>query len=180
MFEKLKHLYSRADQQRALDLLHDPASYPSLPSMEPRDMVLQLCLAPSFEPFVSWTIFQSSKDSCVVRRVRWDFATDFRCGLGDTTYGADAVCPPALISQAFADLSCLTVPVFSFRDSFGLDGVTYGFRRQSRSQFFELSWWHQLPEGCEAVSEWYHHLTAQCEALLPAHTDSLRISATRP
>ncbi|MFC5453817.1 hypothetical protein [Prosthecobacter fluviatilis] len=186
MLEKLKQIYTRPDERQAVEWLCDPSGYPSLQPQDARNFILQLYVMPSFRPMMSWTLFQQPDAAFMVRRVRWDFIADYQaksCGLTiklPTTYGADALCPPGLVSSALEELSSLSVPAFDAASCFGIDGVTYGFRRQSFSQTFEFSWWCESPKGCEAVAAWYHRFTEQLEDILPAHADQFRLSAIRP
>ena len=180
MFERLKDTYWRTDQRKALDQLQDPSHFPGLISCKGLVSPIQLHVRPSFQPMMSWTIYHLPDHAYRVRRVRWDFAADYRVELGEpTTFGSDAICSGDTISSALQALSQLTVPAFDHSSSLGTDGVTFGFRRQTFSQFLEFSWWCAPPAGCEAMAEWYHRFTDTLEALLPAHTDQLRLNALR-
>jgi len=77
MFEQLKENYRRADQLKALDLLHDPSRYPALRELNSGDFRLQLYVVPSFEPYVSWSLFMEKEGDYTVRRVRWDCSADY-------------------------------------------------------------------------------------------------------
>lgn len=158
MLERVKQTYTRPDERQAVELLCDPSNYPSLPSLDSRSIAFQLYVLPSFHPTMSWTLFKQPDSAFRVRRVRWDFIADYQMtsrGLTvavPTTYGADALCPPGLVSSALDELSLLSVPAYDAASSFGIDGVSYGFRRHSFSQSFEFGWWGDPPKGCEAVS----------------------------
>lgn len=186
MLEKLKQIHTRPDQRQAVEWLCDPSCYPSLQTQDSRNFVLQLYVIPSFHPIMSWTLFRQPDSAFMVRRVRWDLIVDYeakRRGLtvvAPTAYGADALCPPGLVSTALDELTSLSIPAFDPASSFGIDGVTFGFRRHSFSQSFEFSWWAHPPRGCEAVAAWYDRFTGQLEDILPAHTDHFRLSAIRP
>jgi hypothetical protein len=186
MLERLKQLYTRADEQEAIRLLCDPSDYPALPAQDSCGITIQLYVLPSFQPTMTWTLYRRPDSTFVLRRVRWDFIADYqmtRRGLtvsAPTTYGADAICPPSLVSPALDELTSLSVPAYDPASSFGIDGVSFGFRRSSFSQSLEFSWWCHPPKGCEALADWYHRFTAELEDLLPAHTDHFRLSAIRP
>jgi hypothetical protein len=186
MFERLKNLYTGENQRRALDFLRDPSAYPALPKLDRWHMVLQLYVFHSFHPYISWTLYRSSQGIDTVRRMRYDFIADHhseREGLTPsepTTFGADAFCPQELVSTALTSLSQLCIPAYDSASSLGLDGVTFGFRRESSSQSLEFSWWSHPPAGCEGLAEWHYRITDSLEAALPAHTDQFRLLAIRP
>jgi hypothetical protein len=181
MFDRYTQYYSRADQHRALALLHDPSSYPALPDLSRANLLLQLCTAPSFEPMMSWTIYRLRDDTYRLRRVRWDFITDIRIELGEpTTYASDAFLDSEFVQHGLAELSAISLPAFALSDTIGTDGVTFGLRRETVGHFVEICWWCEPPAGCERIGEWYHRFIDSLEARLPAHTDHLRHDSVRP
>lgn len=186
MLERLKQIYTRTDEQEAIKLLCDPSDYPALPAQDRLSVAIQLYVLPSFQPIITWTLFKRPDSTFILRRVRWDFIADYqmtRRGLAvsvPTTYGADVLCPTSLVSSALDELSSLSVPAYDASSSFGIDGVSFGFRRSSFSQSLDFGWWCHPPKGCEALAQWYHRFTAELEGVLPAHTDQFRLSAIRP
>ena len=181
MFESLREYFSSPLEIRALSLLRDPSLYPAMASMADTACVLQVYTVPSFHPITSWTVYCIRSERYVVRRVRWDFALDRRDSIGDpSTYASDAQLDPAFIESQLEVLASVSMSPFDIPRSIGLDGVSFGIRREFGSQHCEYSWWCEPPESCQAIADWYHHFTESVEALLPAHTDSLRHTATLP
>lgn len=186
MFARLLEHYSREDQRRALQLLDDPSEYPGLPKVDRRKLFVQLYVLPSFEPMTSWSVYAVTHDTYRVRRVRWDQIADYQMKLArltqesPTTYGAEIEVGGDEIRRNIDELSGLTLPMFNLSNSFGIDGVTFGIRRQTFGDFAEFSWWCRPPAGCEAIAAWYHNFVAVLESNLPAHTSLRRDDATHP
>jgi hypothetical protein len=172
MFEHLKYLRRNAVHARALDLLTDPSSYPAMKPLPSRDIRLQLYTLPSFEPFATWTIYSSDQGKYIVRRIRWDRAADGFLEIGSpTTFGADTWIELELVDGYLSKLSEMMIPAFRTTSGFGLDGVTYGIRRQTLGHFAEISWWSRPAPGQEVLSEWYGRLIDDLETRLPAATE---------
>ena len=181
MFERLQRHYQRPDQLRALALLRDPSEYPAMPSLGRASMVLQAYVIPSFQPMTSWSLFRLGDGGYQVRRVRWDFAADYRVEFGaPTTYGSDTRPDASFIDRELTGLAAIVFPPFDFSQSFGIDGITFGVRTSTFGSSSEFSWWCTPPAGCEPLSDWYHRFVESIEAILPAHTDHLRHDAVRP
>jgi hypothetical protein len=176
MFESLREYFSSPQEIRALSLLRDPSLYPAMPSMADTACVLQTFTVPSFTPILSWTVYCIRSERFVVRRVRWDFALDRRAQIGDpSTYAADAQLDPAFVQSQLQALAAISMSPFDMPQSIGLDGVSFGVRREFGCRSCEYSWWCQPPESCQPIADWYHQFTESVEALLPAHTDSFDI-----
>lgn len=175
--------YKRTDQQRAIGLLSDPVSFPGLAQLKRATEVVQLYTIPSFTPITSWTVYRVADGSHLVRRVRWDFAADYRIEAGEPTiYGADAQMEPTTISKLLSGLDSLQITPFNHPRSICItDGVAFGVRRSiSFGHLVEICWHCDPSPGCETLADWYHRSVTDIDAQLPAHTDQLRLSAIRP
>lgn len=181
MFDYLRDHYRRPDQIRAIDLLSDPEAYPGLPEQDGNSFRLQVYVMPSFTPITSWTLFKRSDDEFLVRRVRWDFAADYRAPMGEpTTYGSDAILEALDIQTRISKLESISFPAFAEEECFGIDGTTFGIRRGRSGHRSEFCWWCRPPMGCELIAEWHQDFSSFIDQFLPAHTDTDRQQASRP
>lgn len=186
MLERFRQFHSSPKEKLAVERLCSPWQYPGLEALPDHRVIMQLYVLPSFQPTITWTLFDRDNGRYTVRRVRWDFSADYRVkswGLAQndpTTYGTDALCSAEVVEQALARLAQLSIPAWDPASSIGIDGVVYGFQRAGINQSFELSWWCHPPRGCEAIASWHHSFTDELESILRAHTDHFRLSAIRP
>ena len=154
----------------AIDQLDDPSNFPGLKALDSDDVVLQLFRLPSFHPMISWTIFRTPKaGSCVLRRVRWDYATDCKTPLigRASIYGADTSLSAERLSQWLSPLDSMPFPAFKAPEAMViLDGTGFGLRRKRYYQSSEL-WWSSPPTGWEELVRWSDAITNQLDEALP-------------
>jgi hypothetical protein len=168
----LRDHYRDVRSVEAVDALDDPSSFSALSSRESREIILQLFYIPSFEPISSWTIYRAGESSAHVRRVRWDFAKDYKARLGAASViAADGIIAKDELDAILIPLSDLTFPPFRPSEVVTIvDGVSYGIRRFGYGQLGEV-WWSSRPNGWDNVDEWFRSASERLDVCLPMSTE---------
>jgi hypothetical protein len=143
-----------------------------------RDPQVHLCivLAPSFTPYVDWTLFRED-ETWRVRR----YAESVLRGPKET-YFAEGLPDPCAVEALLAALPQITLPLFDTRlDFIGLDGCAAKieiFKGEYRSA--GLSWWIGPPDdddrGMEPVRAFMRSAIDLFQSCLPESTLSLSIA----
>jgi hypothetical protein len=171
MLEDLKRYHQSPHEVEAIDALSDPSMYEGLPRRDVRKIMYQVVLLPSFEPYRTWTVYSEDDGSSKIRRMTWDQRRDYRVEIGGaTTFGADGKLPESESKRLSEALAAIQVSPFSFPETLGIDGVTFGVRKRGFMHRAELYWWSIPPDGWEALAAWHGHAIDLLNSFLPEYT----------
>lgn len=162
-------MYSAKNFEKARHALDNALSHESLPKRSAISF-LRFWMHPSFNPWVSWTVFQDrNEDEWFVRRITWD-PTDPDIAAGITTYAAEGRIPEEHARQLHIRLAEIQINVFPLENRIGLDGVRFGIEKVQFANTSSLSWWCSPPKGMEPLAKWLEFASKSVESSLPAAT----------
>jgi len=153
-------------QNRALHLLENTDQ------LAPRDPVralhplLRLWVYPSYEAYLSWTVFRSlpnaEPETIIARIAAWDRPYDARRmrepietpQINDPTFVVrDHILPPEAATALNLERK-FAVTLATARDSVGLDGTSSGLQTYGFMGGVRLSWWQNGPPEWREIITW--------------------------
>lgn len=164
-------------QNKAYMLLEDALKYPGLANRSMITKKIRLWVYPSFEPFVSWTVFGSGKEF-FARRVIWD---QRKVVLTEEpqTFGAEVRIDESVIEEIQATLGRLELKPFIPVNTLGIDGTAQGVEYGGHVPSAKLSWWGEPEQSWEPLANWLNKYIGLVNNLFPSEPLEIPTALTK-